>query len=62
MAQAKLAYEQHDRKYHSASEMGTVKSDKDEDNLIKNMVNDIILCDYHGRDCQLSEPEVVDAD
>jgi hypothetical protein len=62
LARAKLAYEQNDRKYKSGSEMGTVKVYKDGENLIKNMVKEVILCDYHRRDYQLPEPEVIDSD
>ena len=62
MAQAKLTLERLDRKSNSGPGIRRVKVYKDGDNLIKNMVKDIILCDYYRRDYQLPEPEVIDSD
>lgn len=57
LAKAKLTLKQLDRKDNSDSGMESVKVYKDGDNLIKNMIKEIILCDYHRRDYQLPEPD-----
>ena len=62
LAKAKLGFKRLDREHNSGSEMETVKVYKDGDNLIKNMIKEIILCDYYRRDYQLPEPEVADSD
>lgn len=62
LAKAKLTLKKLAREHNSGSEMEMVKVYKDGDNLIKNMIKEVILCDYLRRDYQLPEPEVADSD